>query len=753
MKKLSTFIAEKKASTAVISFGRMNPMTNGHEKLADKLKSEAKSRGADAKLYLSHSTNPKKDPLPYDTKVKFAKKAFGPIVQTSPARTIIEVAKELSGKYDTLVVVVGSDRIPEFKSLLTKYNGKDYNFTSIEIVSAGERDPDAEGVTGMSGSKMRSFVASNEFDKFKQGVPSKLSDADAKQLFDAVGKGMKLNEETNLDEAVLSVAARRKRAMVLRRRKSQIVRQLKLAMKRFADPKRIANRAKRSAKTFFRNRFAAGANYKDMSAAQKITVDKRLEKLKGAIGKVATRLTPDVRRREIQRKANQTRKESLDLQFENFLVTEADQKTARLDQLIRYGLADKSMLMVIKQAMGKLSSGEVLNPRERKATESLVNTLVDMVTSSDTLFRMTKTQLQKESLDAEELHDLHEDEGEDDPATDGIHMALVELDTLIEDAETIEMMIEDMKEEPDAWILSKITKATDYINTVRDYLDYYSDDEEDEDEEGEDDVEDEYNEMDVYEAVRTMDRDMFTEEELVELAPIFETIDGLEKKSSKSGISYSILKQVYDRGVDSWLEQSNMTVEQWAFARVNTFIANGKSDADLWETVQMNKMFTEKVLEWGTDDARIAYAQATPGQSTEITDAKYSADAALKVMNNVNTQRIKKLFDEETEECCGDCADSDELTEEVNWRDILLEAEYQGKEVSLNKPFYTPDGPKKSAVYTMGPNGKVVIVRFGDPNMEIKRDNPERRASFRARHNCDEPGPKWKAKYWSCKAW
>jgi hypothetical protein len=244
-----------------------------------------------------------------------------------------------------------------------------------------------------------------------------------------------------------------------------------------------------------------------------------------------------------------------------------------------------------------------------------------------------------------------------------------------------------------------------------------------------------------------MDRDMFTEEELVELAPIFETIDGLDKKASKSGISYFILKQVYDRGVDSWLEQSNMTVEQWAFARVNTFIANGKSDADLWETVQMNKMFTEKVLEWGTDDARIAYAQATPGQSTEI------VDATLNAINNVNNQKIKNMFKEETEECCGDCADSDELTEEVNWRTVLAEAEYQGKDVSLNKPFYTPDGPKKSAVYTMGPNGKVVIVRFGDPNMEIKRDNPERRANFRARHNCDEPGPKWKAKYWSCKAW
>jgi|TARA_R100000700_G_C3169121_1_gene143905 hypothetical protein len=81
-------------------------------------------------------------------------------------------------------------------------------------------------------------------------------------------------------------------------------------------------------------------------------------------------------------------------------------------------------------------------------------------------------------------------------------------------------------------------------------------------------------------------------------------------------------------------------------------------------------------------------------------------------------------------------------------------AEYQGRKVTLNKPFRTPDGPKKFAVYTKNGSGKVVIVRFGDPNMEIKRDDPARRKSFRARHKCDTaPGPKWKARYWSCRMW
>jgi len=80
-------------------------------------------------------------------------------------------------------------------------------------------------------------------------------------------------------------------------------------------------------------------------------------------------------------------------------------------------------------------------------------------------------------------------------------------------------------------------------------------------------------------------------------------------------------------------------------------------------------------------------------------------------------------------------------------------AEYQGRKVTLNKPFRTPSGPKKFAVYTKNESGNIVIVRFGDPNMKIKKNIPERRKSFRARHNCDNPGPKWKARYWSCKAW
>jgi hypothetical protein len=101
----------------------------------------------------------------------------------------------------------------------------------------------------------------------------------------------------------------------------------------------------------------------------------------------------------------------------------------------------------------------------------------------------------------------------------------------------------------------------------------------------------------------------------------------------------------------------------------------------------------------------------------------------------------------------------DEFVWEIEVKEVfdednkLIASEYQGRKVTLNKPFRTPDGPKKFAVYVKNESGNVVIVRFGDPDRSIKRDSPERRKNFRARHGCDNPGPKYKAKYWSCKFW
>jgi len=187
-------------STAVISFGRMNPITVGHEKLANAVIRTGVKNNATPLIFLSHSQDAKKNPLSYEKKIKFAKTAFGTkLIQKSKARTIIDVAKELQGKFENLIVVAGSDRVEEFNTLLNKYNGKDYTYKSIKVVSAGERDPDADDVSGMSASKMRALAKDGDMESFKKGLPTKLR-SQGKAVFNSVRTGMNVNESTQFNE-------------------------------------------------------------------------------------------------------------------------------------------------------------------------------------------------------------------------------------------------------------------------------------------------------------------------------------------------------------------------------------------------------------------------------------------------------------------------------------------------------------------------------------------------------------------------
>jgi nicotinic acid mononucleotide adenylyltransferase len=130
-------------SKAVITWGRLNPVTIGHEKLVNKVESEAKKRGAMPHVYISHTQDAKKNPLDYNTKYNFARKAFGPVVTKSTSKTIIQVLQEVEKMgHNEVVIIVGSDRVSEFKTFTSKYNGKDYTFDKLEVISAGERDPE-----------------------------------------------------------------------------------------------------------------------------------------------------------------------------------------------------------------------------------------------------------------------------------------------------------------------------------------------------------------------------------------------------------------------------------------------------------------------------------------------------------------------------------------------------------------------------------------------------------------------------------
>jgi phosphopantetheine adenylyltransferase len=167
-------------NTAVFTFGRFNPPTTGHGKLLDALAKQAKKNGAPYYVFASHSENAKKDPLPYVKKVAYMKKMFPKHARSifvDKARQVFEVAVSLYNKgHKSVVMVVGSDRVTEFDGLLKKYNkleGKHgyYEFENIQVISAGERDPDSEGVSGMSASKMIAGATSDDYDSFKNGVP------------------------------------------------------------------------------------------------------------------------------------------------------------------------------------------------------------------------------------------------------------------------------------------------------------------------------------------------------------------------------------------------------------------------------------------------------------------------------------------------------------------------------------------------------------------------------------------------------
>ena len=195
-------MTEEKRDTAIFTFGRFNPPTVGHEKLVVAVANVARREGGEYFVYPSRSQDSKKNPLSQKQKIQYMKKMFSKHrtnIISSTGNNALEIASELHDEgYTNLVMVVGSDRVKDFKTLLDRYNGDEdkahgfYDFDSIKVVSAGERDPDAEGVAGMSASKMRQSAVEGDFKTFRKGTPPSLNDKDTKLMFNDIRKGMRL---------------------------------------------------------------------------------------------------------------------------------------------------------------------------------------------------------------------------------------------------------------------------------------------------------------------------------------------------------------------------------------------------------------------------------------------------------------------------------------------------------------------------------------------------------------------------------
>ena len=194
---------EKTKGTLTIAFGRFNPPTTGHEKLLDTVSKS--SDDGDYIIVPSRSQDKKKNPLDADTKVSIMRQMYPKhsekIVNDPANRTIFDVLKKahMDG-YSGVRIIGGGDRVQEFEKLSGDYNGKLYQFDNLEVRSAGDRDPDAEGTEGMSASKQRLAAAEGDFKTFRKGVPSSMNDKQARELYNTLRSAMKISEGWNLWE-------------------------------------------------------------------------------------------------------------------------------------------------------------------------------------------------------------------------------------------------------------------------------------------------------------------------------------------------------------------------------------------------------------------------------------------------------------------------------------------------------------------------------------------------------------------------
>ena len=805
-------LTEVKNSSAVFTFGRFNPPTTGHEKLISAVaRQHSKNAGSEMFVYASHSNDPKKNPLPHAKKIAYMRAMFPKYkrnILSDKDRNVFEIATSLYNKgYRSVVMVVGSDRVNEFTSLLNKYNdvkGRHgyYNFNNIEVVSAGERDPDAEGVEGMSASKMRAAAVEGDYDTFKLGLPGGFKHG--LKLFRDIRSNMGIREERDMGEMTDHEELRDAYLVGKIWNIGDLVEANGVegnVVNRGTNYLSFCDRDGKVHKAWLHDIAVKGQNYKeeyetnrsDMEHFNEYWLDDIVQKVhqmthpknygmaikdyvdgmrdkknkehsakwaadvakrysgieargliryinslisKGKLPKelkaqytVEVKQDPDIKDREGTQPAKYYAKD-----------TEGDEmskstKQARARHFAKYGKKDDEKDKNYKPAPG--DAGATTKPSKHTLKfrqmygESFKEQKMDCPPSTQDLKLNTKNRdatiknYNYGPLNVDEPGDYWKDIAKYWKTTETAAKKSVCNNCVAFDVSP--RMLECLPGETSdddgrlgyCWMhhfkchsarachtwakggpITTDEKSHDWQERAFSKKEGLEErtltDKEKDDKEHNvmklkkhmDTFKDRYGKdaKSVMYAIAT--RDAKKEKRYKEEVQLDEKIKGLINKSDKSGISYSILKKVYDRGMAAWKtgHRPGTTPQQWAFARVNSFITKGKGT-------------------WGGADKDLA-------RQVEMVES----------VSNIN-----------------------------EWGEVEEEAEYQGRKVKLNNPM--PGDVKKTKVYVRNDKGNVVKVEFGDPNMEIKRDDPERRKSFRARHNCDNPGPKWKARYWSCKFW
>ena len=837
-------IVEARGDTAVFTFGRFNPPTTGHEKLIDALaREQGKNAGSKMYVYPSKSQNAKKDPLPYAKKVAYMKKMFPKYsknITVGTPRTAIEVAVELYKKgHKAIVMVVGSDRVAEFDKLLNEYNGVEgkkhgyYGFDNIEVVSAGERDPDSEGVEGMSASKMRAAAAEGDFDSFKTGVPSGFKDA--LKLYNDVRKNMGIREERDMGEMTDfetlrdmyltgklwnigdMVEAHGHEGRVINKGTNyltfvsedgkvhktwlhDIVEKERDYKKEYEDyqgkPEQIARRSSRNkARRIMGDK---ATKDKDVGHKDNNPMNNDPSNLKNE-DPSENRREPRLREKTYMRTDNKlknlkvpvNRKKGKILnpktgKFEevNEIRQDPDIKDSPGSEPAKYyakGVGDKKGMSVStkKDRDAHFTKGAKMDDDNPAAYKPAPGDAGKKTKPSTHTKKFKQMYGEKEKYDSDKFFG-----GKGTPEQ---RLELLKLQNKALRApgrspkqnaikKEINALRKKMGMKVKAEKLGKDATAGDYVKDFRksDAPQFKGKSKE------------KKHDMAIAAFLDKKDELKSTKKEEV----LDEKIAGLVKKAEKSGMPYGILKKVYDRGMAAWRtgHRPGTTPQQWAFARVNSFTTKssgtwGKADKDLASKVR------------GEDAEVDALVTTANAKATSATDSAASGLLKSLTANKKKRKGHEVLgtggpFQVGEEACCDDCADTTEglwdnirkkkeriargsgekmrkkgdkgaptpdqiqraKSEDLNeWGEVTEKAEYQGKSVELNNP--TRGDVKKYKVYVKNDKGNVIKVEFGDPNMSIKRDDPERRKSFRARHNCDQKKDKTTAGYWSCKFW
>ena len=863
-------IVEARGDTAVFTFGRFNPPTTGHEKLINALaKQQSKNAGSMMYVYPSHSQNAKKDPLPYTLKIAYMRKMFPKYksnVIVSKSRTALEAAVELHKKgHRSIVMVVGSDRVTEFNTLLNNYNGVDskhgfYGFDDIKVVSAGERDPDSEGVSGMSASKMRAAAADGNFDLFKTGVPSTFKDS--LKLYNDVRKNLGIREERDMGEMTdfetlrdlyLTgklwnvgdiVEAHGHEGKVINKGTNYLTfvsedgqvhktwlhdiveRDYKKEYENYqGTPEQIARRSSRNkARRLMGDKAVKGKDvgHKDNNPLTNDPSNLKMED--PSKNRREPRLRNEVKQdKEIKdREGTQPAKYYAKDTEGDTMAKSTKQARARHFDKKKSGPApgDASATTKpskhtkkFKQMFGEKPIDEV---RAKQAVNSR-GKVQKLVTAHGLKF---KGKVYKE-IDME-LVKINN-------STEMVTFNIIHPKEIFGNETNISFKA--LKRGP--FMATDTSKINEVLGKDADMGDYIKDFEKSDSPQFKGKSKEKRKEM----AIAAY----LSKNEELEFYQLDEKIAGLVTKAKKSGMPYGILKKVYDRGMAAYKtgHRPGTTSQQWAFARVNSFVTKsagtwGKADADLAKQVRgedfgmipKKKQKGHEVL--GTGGAFGEKDKSKTNEENPCWDGFKQVG-----MKTKGGKQVPNCVPEETtaESCCDDCIDEKTLgkmafdkiykmthpkhydalvkayanlvrnepqkthahlagravkqyntkvdakalmtyvnklvamgklpkelkadfdvnqSESLNsWGEITETDKNSGKE--LNNP--TKGDVKKYKVYVKNDKGNVVKVEFGDPNMEIKRDDPERRKAFRARHNCDQKKDKTTAGYWSCKFW